>query len=252
MLADEHAHRNRCRGVPAEAKAVFAALALVAAFVARPGLAPVGLAVGLAALTVLGAGVPARAYARLASVPAGFLAVSAITLAVSVRGSDGAFPFALAIDPVQAQRAAAVASRSAAALASTLFLVLTTPMTDIVSLARRGRVPGVLVDLMTVCYRSLFVLSASVGEMRRAQAARLGYSSLPATLRCLGTAVGLLAVETWRRSILMQQASLARCGGGELRFLEPRRQRTGRAVGAAVAAGAALIALAAVLPGGFR
>lgn len=252
MLTEQHAYGNRWRAVSADAKAAFAALALVAAFVAHPPVA-LAIAVVMGGVTMLGAGVPVRSYARVATAPWSFLLVSAVTLAVSVQlGGPGWLPVSIAIEPDQVAHALAVVSRSVAALSAMLFLALTTPMTDMIALARRLRVPSTLVEMMTICYRSLFVLSEAVHDMGRAQTARLGYSSWRTSIRSMGTAVALLAVETWRRSIVMYQASVARGGGEELRFLEPRRDGGLRHLAMALAAGAALIVAAAIVPGGLR
>jgi len=252
MLIEPLAYRNRWRHIPAEAKAAFAGLAMVAAFLAHPPVAPFALAAGLAAVTIAGARIPARSFLRVALLPAGFLALSALTLAVTVHPASGAVPLAASIEPAAVARAVAVVGRSAAALSAMLFLALTTPMTDLIALARRLRVPAVIVEIMTVCYRSLSILSETIHDMRQAQSARLGYASFSSSVRSMGTAVGLLAVETWRRSIIMHQASVARSGGGELRFLEPEVHGRARALALAVAGGAALVTFAALVPGGVR
>jgi cobalt/nickel transport system permease protein len=246
ILTEQQAYANRWRSISAEAKAAFAALAFVAAFVATPFVA-VALALVMAALTVAGARVRADAYAKAASVPWSFVALSAVTLAVSVRVGGGGFPVQLAIDSAQVSKAVAVVARSIAALSAMLFLAMTTPMTDLIALARRMRVPATLVEIMVVSYRSMSVLSDALADMRRAQSARLCYSSFAGTLRSMGAAVALLAVETWRRSIVMHQASLARGGGAELRFLEPERGSVVRELAVACGSGAVLVALAAVL-----
>jgi cobalt/nickel transport system permease protein len=250
MLTERCAYSNRWRTVSVDAKAAFAALGLVAAFVARPPAGSLAVAVVLAAATVLGAGVSARSYARVAMTPWAFLLVSAVTLAVSVRlGGDGPLPLSLAVDPGQAATAVGVVSRSVAALSATLFLALTTPMTDVISLARRLRVPATLIEMMTICYRALFVLSDAVNDTRQAQSARLGYSSWSNSMRSMGSAVAQLAVESWRRSIVMHQASVARAGGEELRFLELRRDGASGQIAVALSCGVALVVAAAVVPG---
>ncbi|MDZ4063624.1 MAG: cobalt ECF transporter T component CbiQ, partial [Coriobacteriia bacterium] len=196
---------------------------------------------------------PLRSYAKVAVTPWSFLLISALTLAVSVRlGGSGWLPVTLTIEPGQAEQALALVARSIAALSATLFLAFTTPMTDVISLARRMRVPATLVEMMTICYRALFVLLDVLHDMGAAQAARLGYSTWRNSMRSMGTAVALLAIETWRRSIIMHQASLARGGGEELRFLEPRREATAAHLAIAVSFGVALIVAAALVPGGVR
>jgi energy-coupling factor transporter transmembrane protein EcfT len=96
------------------------------------------------------------------------------------------------------------------------------------------------------------VLSDAIHDMTLAQSARLGYSSFANTVRSLGTAVALLAVETWRRSIVMYQASVARAGGGELLFLESPRTGVAGELALAVLSGAILIAGVVAVSGGVR
>jgi len=252
MLTEQHAYSNRWRSVSPDAKATFAALALIAAFVAHP-LPALGLAAVVGGVTVLGAGVSVRSYAKIAVTPWSFLFISAVTLAVSVQiGGDGWLPVTLTIEPGQAAHALAVVARSIAALSATLFLALTTPMTDVISLARRMRVPATLVEMMTICYRSMFVLLDVMHDMGAAQAARLGHATWRNSMRSMGTAVALLAVETWRRSIIMHQASLARGGGEELRFLEPQRDGIPAQLAVALSCGTALVVAAALIPGSVR
>ncbi len=249
MLTERYAYGNRWRAVSVDAKAAFAALGMVAAFVAHPPVGSFAVAAALGTVTVLGAGVPARSYAKVATIPWAFLMVSAVTLAVSVRLGGGPLPVSLVVEPQQGAIAVAAVSRSLAALSATLFLALTTPMTDVISLARRLHVPTTLVEMMTICYRSLFVLSDAVNDMRQAQTARLGYSSWRNRIRSMGTAVALLAIESWRRSIVMHQASLARAGGDELRFLEPQRDGVPGQLAIASSFGVALVVAATLVPG---
>lgn len=244
------AYTNRLRRVPAGAKAVFSACAFVAAFVARPMLAPAIIFVAVVAVTVLGAGVSPRAFFRAAAPAAAFLALSALTIAVSIDVRPGSFLPAVALDPVLSALALATAARAAACLAAMLFLVMTTPLVDLVTLARRLRVPGVLVDLMTVSYRAIGVFTDALADMRDTQRARLGYAGRGPALRSAGVSVAHLAVTTVRRSGELHEAALARGGGSEdLRFVAAPVAAVPAAWPLALLGGAALLAAAAVVPG---
>ena len=65
-------------------------------------------------------------------------------------------------------------ARALAAIAAVYFLVLTTPLTEIVGLLRRLRVPALLLELMVLAYRQIHVFSEVAGQMRSAQVSRLG------------------------------------------------------------------------------
>ena len=116
------------------------------------------------------------------------------------------------------QSAAQVAGRSLGALSALLFFAMTTPLTDSIGLLRRLRAPETLLDIMTLCYRTLFVFSDAVRETTTAQAARLGYATSRQSLRSLGILTATLTVQVWQRSQALHAAALARNGDGPLRF----------------------------------
>lgn len=245
MLVERHASANRWRQVTPAAKGLFTLCGFVAVFSApRPAVAA-GLALVLAAVTLVGAGIPLTSYLRVAAPALLFLAVSALTLLVSLNlsGPDGP---ALRTAPGEAHRAAQVCARSLGGLAALLFLGLTTPMNDIIALLRRLKTPEVLLDLMTLCYRMLFVLSEALHDIRTAQAARLGYATNRLALRSLGILAANLAVQVWQRSHALHQAALARANDGPLHFLEPDYPRSRAGLAIAALAGSGLIALALV------
>lgn len=245
MLIEQSAYASPWRGIAPEAKGLFALAGLAAAFAGatRP-LASLAVTALVLAVTFVGARVSPLLYLRVAAPPLFFLAISGLTLAYSVTPADHAWSLA-ATGTAQAQ---AVTLRSLGALAALLFLVLTTPLTDLVALARRLRTPELLLDLMVLGYRSLFVLSQSIADMRTAQAARLGYAGHRRSLRSLGQLVANLTLQVWDRSHGLHQAALARNGDGPLRFLAPDHANRQQHTALAGLAGLGLLAMGLFLP----
>lgn len=244
MLIEEIAHANRWRPVSPAAKGSFALCGLVAAFAAGTPQAAFAVALILAAVPLAGAGVKISHYLRVAAPALLFLAVSSLSLVFSISpGENGALP---SLGPATAgmQRVAEVCARSLGGLAALLFLVLTTPLTDIIALLRRLGMPEILLDLMVLCYRTLFVLSDSLRDMRTAQAARLGYATPRLALRSLGVLAANLVLQVWHRAQGLHLAALARNNDGPLRFLESAHANGRRDTALAAGAGALLIALA--------
>lgn len=244
MLIEQAAYASRWRGVTPAAKGCAALAGLVAAFVAASPAHAAAVALLLALATVLGAGVPFALYLRVAAPAAGFLALSCLSLLVSL-APDAGGGVAWQLAPDAAPRIAAVAARALAALAALLLLVLTTPLADLIALLRRLRAPEVLLDLMVLCYRMLFVFSAAVRDTVAAQTARLGYATARLGLRSLGGLAAGLAVQVWLRARDLQLAAEARNGDGPLRFLAPTFAHAGRDLALAAAAGAVLVFFAA-------
>ena len=64
-----------------------------------------------------------------------------------------------------------VLARAVGAVSCLYFLSLTTPVPEVLSVLRRLRMPGVLLDLAILIYRYIFILQTACREMRDAAAA---------------------------------------------------------------------------------
>jgi len=251
VLIEQSAYANRWRAVSPAAKAVFALCGIVAAFAAVSPAAALAVAVLLAASTTLGAKVPPGRYLRVAAPALFFLATSCVSLTFSLAFSlDTDLTWRLAPDGLP--RIAQVGSRSLGALAALLFLVMTTPLIDLIALLRRLKTPEVLLDIMVLCYRMLFVFSAAVHDTLTAQSARLGYATPRLALRSLGGLTANLTLQVWQRAHDLNVAAQARNNDGPLRFLEPRFEHVRRDLALAAAGGALLLAVAMGWPGLWR
>ena len=243
MLIEQAAYGNRWRRVSPAAKGAFALAGLLAAFLAHSPQNALGVALLLAASTLLGAAVPMRLYGRVALPGAAFLLLSCLTLLVSVQLDEhGAASWRYA--PEMLPQVEAIAARAVAALAALLSLVLTTPLPDLIGLLRRLHTPEILLDLMVLCYRMLFVFSATTRDIVSAQGARLGYSTRRRGLRSLGQLIASLSLGIWLRARALHRAALARNGDGPLRFLTPVYPQAGRNRLIALLAGGSLIVAA--------
>lgn len=248
MLIEQLSYSNRWRRVNPAAKCVFTLCGMISAFVASSPAVALLVAALLATATCLGARIPLRCYLRVSAAPLLFLLVSGTTLAVSVVW-QARFPWlTLTSGDGQLQGALHVAGRSLVCLAALLFLALSTPLNDLISLMRRMGFPDVLTDLMTLCYRTLFVFLEATHDIVTAQASRLGYATPRLALRSLGIMVAALTVQVWQRSRSLQQAALSRANDGPLRFLTPVYPASSGSIVIGLAAGCGLIILAVANP----
>ena len=245
MLIEQAAYANRWRPVSPAAKGLFAASALVAAFAASTPSTAAIIAAVLMAVTVLGAGIALLSYLRVGAPALLFLALGCLSLAISVDVGDGG-PV-LQVAPTGWHKLAEVGARSLGALAALLFLILTTPLIDLIALLRRLKTPELLLEIMVLCYRMLFVFSAAIDETLTAQSARLGYASPRLAMRSLGELAANLTLQVWQRAHALHVAAQARNNDGPLRFIEPVFPDAGRDCCIAALAGSSLIALALVL-----
>ena len=243
MLIEQSAYANRWRRVAPAAKGAFALAGFVAAFAAATPRAAIAVAALICLVTLVGARVAAGRYLRVAAPALVFLAISCLSLAFSVNVdtlSSASFDLA----PGGWQQVGEVGARSLGALAALLFLVLTTPLIDLIALLRRLRTPEVLLEIMVLCYRMLFVFSEAVHDTLTAQSARLGYATPRLALRSLGQLTAGLTLQIWSRAHDLHVAAQARNNDGPLRFLEPVFANTGRDLAIAAMGGAGLIFVA--------
>ena len=247
MLIEHSAYTNRWRRVSPAAKGLFSLCGLVAAYAAATPAAACSSAAVLCLVTVLGAGIPPLRYLRVAAPALFFLAVSALSLAVSLKIGYSVDDVSLHLSRTGFQRVAQVCGRSLGGLAALLFLAMTTSLIDIITLLRRLKTPDVLLDMMTLCYRTLFVFSETIHDTLTAQSARLGYVSMRHSMRSLGGLVATITVQVWQRSQALHVAALARNNDGPLRFLEHTYPHATRDICSAVIGGAALMAFVRVI-----
>ena len=246
MLIEQAAYANRWRHVAPAAKGVFALAGFVAAFAAATPRAAIAVAALICLVTLVGARVAAGRYLRVAAPALIFLAISCLSLAFSVTADASSF-ISFDLAPGGLQQVAEVGARSLGALAALLFLVLTTPLIDLIALLRALRTPEILLEIMVLCYRMLFVFSEAVHDTLTAQSARLGYSTNRLALRSLGGLAANLTLQVWQRAGDLHVAAQSRNNDGPLRFIEPTFTNGRRDVLLASVAGSALVVLALLL-----
>ncbi|MGQ9922107.1 MAG: cobalt ECF transporter T component CbiQ [Desulfobacca sp.] len=244
MIIESWAYNNRWRWVHPGAKGLLTSGAFVAAFLAPNPWFLLALALGLALLTIWGGGIPAKYYLRVFIPPLGFLIMGAATLAISLGTPDSPWPLALGLDRTQLPRVARLGGRSLACLTSLLFLAFTTPMTDLIALLRRLKMPAILLEIMTLGYRLVFVFLTTAHDITTAQKARLGYATLRAAMRSMGSMVAVLAIQIWQRAAALEQAALSRANDGPLLFLANEFPGSGPSFVISTATGLTLIGLA--------
>lgn len=179
------------------------------------GLAAVGLALGPAR-------VPADTFLRAVRWPLAFIAVGALTAVITVDGGG------LGWAPDAGARAGELVAHALAGTAAVLLLATTTPMSDLLPALRRLRVPAAVVEVASVTYRLLFVLLDSLGAVREAQVARMGWSSPRRSYRSAGLLAAAVLTRSWDRARRMQEGLAGRGMETGLRVL-PEAQPSSRA-----------------------
>lgn len=227
QLIDRYAYNNALRRVDPAQKGGLAVLTILLCLVLnRPAVGFLAVA-WMLALTTLWARVPALVFGRVLLTEGLFLLFSVVGVALSVSlGQPAAAAAAWRIGPLwfstsseALDLALRLLSRALGCAAALNFLILTTPLTDLIELLRRLRVPETLIELMMIIYRAIYVLLESLQRMRTAQDARLGYRDARRAMQSTALLGSQLLLDAYRRSKRLQIALESRGLDGPLRVL---------------------------------
>ncbi len=249
IYIDKYAYISALKDTAPAAKALLALVTLVVC-IASCSFFTFGLAFGVMSyLTVFKANIPARYYGKLLLVPAAFLLMSVLGVVVSISSTAPAGPALLLggwyiyITKAGLLQAAILLGRALAAVSALYFLVLTTPMRDIIRLLQACRVPVVLTELFTLVYRFIFLLLEKADIKRSSQQSRFGYLHFRRGCTSFGMLCASVFVESLEQSGRIYDAMLTKGYDGRLKFL-PGQNRLTIAQGAAIAAFGGILVLA--------
>ncbi len=231
MELDRWAYINRMRQVHPGEKIMFA-LGLMVICLSSPSYR-ICLTVFLVALGAawLGADIPLLACLQALAVPLLFLLPSVAAVMLSIPPPQPAVwsvrlgRLVVGIGPADLRQSLLLASRALGAVSSMLFLVLTTPMVDLLQQLRRWHMPPLFMDLMELVYRFIFVTLETGQRIIAAQHLRLGYSGLVVGLRSLGQGLAVLLVRSLHRADLIHTALECRLYSGSLQTIEREWER---------------------------
>ncbi len=207
---------------------------------AWPGSVMVALAVLF--LGVFSAGTSPRVLVRAMRAPVTFIAIGAVSVAITVTASP---TWSIDITRESLQRAGGVAAHAVAGTLAVLLLALTTPMADLLTGLRRLRVPAACVEVAALMYRLLFILLDTTQQVRISQQARLGYSTPRKSLRSAGALTGIVLTRAWDRARRLEQGMAGRGYTDTLHTLDAPASTSPRFV-AATLAGLVTLVLAAL------
>jgi cobalt/nickel transport system permease protein len=246
-IIDRYAYNNRLRAIDPAIKAALAMGTLLLCLALNSIAVGVITILWMAGLAILVAGTPPRVFIGALLAEGLFLALTTVGVAVSITARDpGSLatwairvgPLWVSGSPERVVFAVRLVARALGCASAMNFLSLTTPLVDLLELARRLHVPPLLVDLMTVIYRFIFVLLESLERMRIAQESRLGYVNFRRGMSSAGLLATRLFIDAYQRSQRLQTALDSRCYDSELCVL-PMTYRVDRrliALGVGIAA----------------
>jgi cobalt/nickel transport system permease protein len=228
LYIDQYVYQNKLRFSHPLEKTVFAGVNLLCCVATDKPLVHLVVVAGMLGLLAIVAKIPVFVLSRLMFAPAAFLLLGGLAIAVNVGTSPDGMTGALQLGPLflgvsrqSLSLAAVTVTKSLGATSALYFLVLTTPLSELLYVLRKLRVPAVVIELMMLVYRFIFVFLETAFAMYNAQSARLGFISFKRSLHSFGLLFANLWVKAFFRSQALYNGLLSRGYDGNLAVLHP-------------------------------
>jgi cobalt/nickel transport system permease protein len=228
---DSLAYTNRLRGLPPTHKLSFAIALLILSLVAG-AIVQLSIALWLTVWIVIYAGIPAKLYLRLLSLPLVFLLTSLPAVAISgiqlnqIQAMQwdiwqgwgiSCGYFYLYVSRTGIHQVSLLFARTLASTSCMYFILLTVPFTETLQVLRQLRFPPLLTELLLLMYRFIFSLLAIADEIWTAQNSRCGYRTWKLGMRSLSILIGQLLQRTLVNYRQVSLSLASRGFNGELR-----------------------------------
>lgn len=226
-LIDQFAYNNRIRYLNPAIKAGFS-MALIFISLILDSLRTSGVVLIVVFLSAtLGAGLSLKTLLKIVLLEAAFLLTGVVGIAVSISTIETQNSLFIAgvwisVTSYSVCLALKVLFRALSCTAALNFLALTTPLTDLVILAKTLKIPALLSDIMVLIYRFIFSLWDCFERMLLARQARLGFKDLKTSFKSLSEILAMLFIETLQKSRKLDLALQGRGWEGSLNVLSPQ------------------------------
>lgn len=205
LTIDKIAYDSRLLTVSPKQKTLFYLVSLGLCFFTGPHL-QVAIILIMAVLTIYTAKVTVRRYLKWLLIPLPFLAISFVTIVLTVAPDQQALlvslPFFgnhLGVSTVTLKMAEKLFFRSFSCLTCTYFYALSVPFMQILQVMKACHLPAVLIEVTLLMYRFIFIFLDEVSVLRKSQELRFGYHGLKNSYRSLGLMLQLLFQQTFTR-----------------------------------------------------
>lgn len=230
ITIDDYAYNNNLKTVHPAEKSIFAMLTMGICLTSSTIITPLIVLALMAGGIIAKAGIPTRVLIKLMLIPLSFLLISVLTIAFSVSTDPSGFWLAQNVNGLiigirypDLITAVHLFLRSLGAVSCLYFLALTTPITELITLLHKMKVPFIITELMVLIYRFIFVFMETATTIRRAQFSRSGYVSMKSTYRSLSRLFSALLGKVFVKSQELYNSMASRCYTGEIKVLTKKR-----------------------------
>lgn len=203
LIIDNYAYTNKLRKTNPVLKAGLVLISLLLTMGLSNNYINISIILLMVFLTTKLAAIPMKNYLKILSLPLGFLAISMVTILFSISKTDififsfNIFNRYVGISQESLGQGVNLFTRSIAAISSTFFLSLTTPLIELIRLCKKIKLPNVFIELTVLTYRFIFIFLEEAREIRKAQEMKFGYRNLKNSYKSIGLLIRALFIRVF-------------------------------------------------------
>jgi cobalt/nickel transport system permease protein len=166
-------------------------------------------------------------YLKLLKIPLSFLIVGIVVILVTIDGEPILEFWIFQVTDKSLNTAISVFLRSLASLSVLLYLIITTPIPELVSALKKLKLPDFAVEMLLLVYRTVQILFDEAKKLDCAASSRLGYTSFKSFLRTTSMLAYSLFIKSLSRAEKLDAAMVTRCYAGKFPMLEVENRGLG-------------------------
>lgn len=220
---DSYSNRSKLRNMHPSSKMAFFTIFTVMALISQSILISSLILVSSMLATVFTARVSLFKLIRLMVIPLLFLITGVFAVSIETKTNEAVFQLLIfntpfCVSKIGATKAVHLFMRSISSISVLYFLILNTPINDIIYQLRQLKVPSIILEITTLIYHNIFVLMGCANAIHRSQKSRLGYRNLSVSMRSLGQLGGRTFVLANTRANHLYRSMESRCYTGEIQM----------------------------------
>jgi cobalt/nickel transport system permease protein len=228
LYIDQFVYKNKMRTSHPLERFAFAVITIIISVAVNKPAVHLVIIMIMLWLLLFKAKIPAGVVSKLMLVPAGFLVLGVGAIAVTTDHSNTGMLLSLRVGEYflgvtnnSLLLAGSTLLKSLSSVSALFFLILTTPLTELLYVLKLLRLPAVVIEMIMLIYRFIFVFLETAFAIYTAQSARLGFINFKRSINSFG----VLFANLWGKAFLKSQALyislLSRGYEAELKVLYP-------------------------------
>lgn len=229
LYIDALCYRSRLLSIQPHVKVLFGTMALLICLLSQKQTVALAAIASIGGFTVLVGGIPFAIYCKLLQAPLLFILMSSIPLMLQVsRVPDAHALFCIPLGSVSVGldlngilRAIQLSLTACASISCLYFIILSTPLTDVLLVLQWLKCPSLIVSLMLLIYRFIFIVIELAYVMNVSRKARLGDRTKKRAILSLSILLTTLFQKAFYKTGAFYDAMEARCYRGSIAVLTP-------------------------------